>query len=114
METVRVSSKGQIVIPKSLRAAFHIETGSELAIFVERDEIHLRQAEQRFARTDVAAGLGLLAKLRRLPASRAVARDRNADDLRQGLRRQGQARRCISRRGSKPGTIRFPITRSSV
>jgi AbrB family looped-hinge helix DNA binding protein len=62
METVRVSSKGQIVIPKSLRAAFHIEAGSELAIFVEGDEIRLRQAEQRFVRTDVAAGRGLLAK----------------------------------------------------
>mgnify|MGYP003383508635 FL=1 len=62
METVRLSSKGQIVIPKSLRAAFHLEAGSELAIFAEGDEIHLRQAEQRFARTNVADGLGLLAK----------------------------------------------------
>jgi len=62
METVRVSSKGQIVIPKSLRAAFHIEAGSELAIFAEGEEIHLRQAEQRFVRTDIALGLGLLAK----------------------------------------------------
>ena len=62
METVRVSSKGQIVIPKSLRAAFHIEAGSELTIFAEGEEIHLRQAEQRFARTDIALGLGLLAK----------------------------------------------------
>jgi AbrB family looped-hinge helix DNA binding protein len=62
METVRVSSKGQIVIPKSLRAAFHIETGSELAIFAEGDEIHLRQPEQRFARTNIVGGLGLLAK----------------------------------------------------
>lgn len=69
METVRVSSKGQIVIPKSLRAAFHIETGSELAIFAEGDEIHLRQAEQRFVRTAPAVGLGLLAKPgRRAPA----------------------------------------------
>ena len=62
METVRVSSKGQIVIPKSLRATFHIETGSELSIFAEGDEIRLRQAQQRFARTDVVSGIGLLAK----------------------------------------------------
>lgn len=69
METVRVSSKGQIVIPKELRTAFHIEPGSELAIFAEGDEIHLRQAEQRFVRSDVAAGLGLLAKAgRKAPA----------------------------------------------
>lgn len=71
METVRVSSKGQIVIPKRLRAAFHIEAGSELAIFVAGDEIHLRQAEQRFPRTDVAAGLGLLAKVGRAAPAEA-------------------------------------------
>jgi len=62
MTTVRVSSKGQIVIPRALRASFHIEAGSELAIFAEGDEIHLRQADQRFPRTEIAAGLGLLAK----------------------------------------------------
>lgn len=75
MDTVRVSSKGQIVIPKSLRAAFHIEAGSELAIFAEGDEIHLRQAEQRFAHTDIAAGLGLLAKTgRTVPADADIKR----------------------------------------
>lgn len=73
METVRLSSKGQIVIPKSLRTAFHLEAGSELAIFAEGDEIHLRQAEQRFARTDIGAGLGLLAKPgRQAPAESAI------------------------------------------
>lgn len=75
METVRVSSKGQIVIPKNLRTAFHIETGSELAIFAEGDEIHLRQAEQCFARTDPAGGLGLLAKPgRQTPAAAEIKR----------------------------------------
>ena len=74
METVRVSSKGQIVIPKSLRAAFHIEAGSELAIFAEGDEIHLRQAEQRFARTDISAGTGLLARPGRAAPAEADAR----------------------------------------
>jgi bifunctional DNA-binding transcriptional regulator/antitoxin component of YhaV-PrlF toxin-antitoxin module len=58
-----------------LRAAFHIETGSELAIFVEGDEIRLRQAEQRFVRTDVAAGRGLLAKPgRKAPAEGDIKR----------------------------------------
>ncbi|MDP2825237.1 MAG: AbrB/MazE/SpoVT family DNA-binding domain-containing protein [Sulfuritalea sp.] len=75
MTTVRVSSKGQIVIPRQLRTAFHIEAGSELAIFAEGDEIHLRQAEQRFARTDIAAGLGLLAKPgRKTPAPAEIKR----------------------------------------
>ena len=88
MDTVRVSSKGQIVIPKSLRAAFHIEAGSELTISAEGDAIHLRQADQHFVRTDIAAGLGLLAKPGRHAPSeadlkRAVAamlKRRNAAD----------------------------------
>jgi AbrB family looped-hinge helix DNA binding protein len=75
MTTVRVSSKGQIVIPRQLRAAFHIEAGSELTIFAVGDEIHLRLAEQRFARTDIAAGLGLLAKPgRKAPAQAEIRR----------------------------------------
>lgn len=75
METVRVSSKGQIVIPKSLRTALHIETGSELSIFAAGGEIHLRQAERPFPRTDVAAGLGLLAKAgRTAPAAADIKR----------------------------------------
>ena len=62
METVRVSSKGQVVIPKHLREALHIEAGNDLVVFAEGDEIHLRPAGQRFARTEIAAGLGLLAR----------------------------------------------------
>lgn len=75
MTTVRVSSKGQIVIPRQLRAAFHIEAGSELSITAEGDELRLRQAEQRFPRTEIAAGLGLLAKPgRRAPAAEDIKR----------------------------------------
>jgi AbrB family looped-hinge helix DNA binding protein len=75
METVRVSSKGQIVIPKSLRAAFHIQPGTELTIVAEGDEIHLRQAEQRFERTSIADGLGLLSKPgRQAPADTDIKR----------------------------------------
>lgn len=34
METVKVSSKGQIVIPKAVRDAKHITAGTELAVSV--------------------------------------------------------------------------------
>lgn len=75
MDNVRVSSKGQIVIPKSLRAAFHIEAGSELTVYAEGDEIRLRQAEHHFARTDIEAGFGLLEKPgRRAPAEAEIKR----------------------------------------
>lgn len=88
MTTVRVSSKGQIVIPRQLRAAFHIEAGSELSITAEGDEIRLRQAEQRFARSEILAGLGLLAKPgRKAPAAEDIKR--RVGDL---LKRKNAAR----------------------
>lgn len=75
MDTVRVSSKGQIVIPKALREACHIETGSELTIVAEGDELRLRPAARLFAPTAAAAGLGLLAKPgRRAPAEADIKR----------------------------------------
>jgi len=83
MTTVRVSSKGQIVIPRALRAAFHIDAGSELTIFAEGDEIHLRQAEQRFPRTEVAAGFGLLARPGRKAPAAAEIKQTVGDMLKQ-------------------------------
>lgn len=41
METVKVSSKGQIVIPKALRESRHIKTGTELTISIVGDELRL-------------------------------------------------------------------------
>jgi AbrB family looped-hinge helix DNA binding protein len=61
METVRVSSKGQIVIPKELRDAFDIVPGTQFVISADGDEIRLRPAPA-FARTRAADGLGLLAR----------------------------------------------------
>jgi len=42
METVKVSSKGQVVIPKSLRDSQHIEAGTELVITAVGGELRLR------------------------------------------------------------------------
>ena len=44
METVKVSSKGQIVIPKELREAHHITPGMEFVVSTVGDEIRLRPA----------------------------------------------------------------------
>ncbi|MBI3371502.1 MAG: AbrB/MazE/SpoVT family DNA-binding domain-containing protein [Betaproteobacteria bacterium] len=61
METVKVSSKGQIVIPKALREAGHIQAGTELVISAVAEGLVLTPA-QRIAPTRVADGLGMLAK----------------------------------------------------
>ena len=61
MDTVKVSSKGQIVIPKDIREAFHIAPGAELEIYRAGEEIHLKLVTQPVKPTTVAAGRGLLA-----------------------------------------------------
>lgn len=45
METVKLSTKGQIVIPKSIRDARNLLFGTELAISLVGDEIRIRAAE---------------------------------------------------------------------
>ncbi|MGO8756333.1 MAG: AbrB/MazE/SpoVT family DNA-binding domain-containing protein [Gallionellaceae bacterium] len=44
METVKVSSKGQIVIPKSLRDAHHIHAGDRFIVSSVAGELHLKPA----------------------------------------------------------------------
>jgi AbrB family looped-hinge helix DNA binding protein len=61
METVKVSSKGRIVIPKALREAGHIQAGTELIFSAIADGLVLTPA-QRIKPTKVADGLGMLAK----------------------------------------------------
>ena len=75
MEIVRVSSKGQIVIPKALRDARHIQAGTELVISAVADGLMLTPAA-RIAPTTVADGLGMLAKPGRSMLSDAVVKRR--------------------------------------
>lgn len=42
MDTTKLSSKGQVIIPKSLRNAHHWETGLELVVIDTGDGILLR------------------------------------------------------------------------
>jgi AbrB family looped-hinge helix DNA binding protein len=42
METTRLSSKGQIILPKSIRAAHHWEPGVEFSVEETRDGVLLR------------------------------------------------------------------------
>lgn len=43
---VKVSRKGQIIIPKEVREALGIYTGKKLAVIVKDDEIILRKVEK--------------------------------------------------------------------
>jgi AbrB family looped-hinge helix DNA binding protein len=44
METVKVSSKGQVVIPKSIREAHRITAGTALVVTSVGDEIRMKPA----------------------------------------------------------------------
>lgn len=68
MDTVKLSTKGQIVIPKDLRDAHHLFAGTEFAIAFVGDEIRLKPLPP-FPATSAEEGKGLLAKRGRRPLS---------------------------------------------
>jgi AbrB family looped-hinge helix DNA binding protein len=61
METVKLSSKGQIVIPKEIREAQHLTVGTEFFVSYVEGEIRLTPAPV-FPKTKVGDGLGMLAR----------------------------------------------------
>lgn len=67
METVRLSSKGQIVIPKAIRDQLHLQAGAELFVSASALGVSLVPV-QAFPVTTPAALRGSLAKAgRKLP-----------------------------------------------
>ena len=78
MNTVKLSSKGQIVIPKNIREAHKLTTGTEFFISFVGDEIRLVPAPH-FPRTDVEGGLGILHRRgrKRLPEEETQAKIRD-------------------------------------
>lgn len=61
METVKLSTKGQLVIPKEMRKEHHLAVGTEFVVSFVGKEIHLTPLPM-FPRTTVAGTAGLLAK----------------------------------------------------
>ena len=59
MEEVKVSSKGQIVIPKSLRDAHHIRTGDRFVVSSVGHELRFRPAPT-LAKTRLKSVAGML------------------------------------------------------
>ena len=59
MEKVTISSKGQVVIPKSLRQAHHIQTGDQFIVSAVGDELRFRPAPT-IDRADLKSVAGML------------------------------------------------------
>jgi AbrB family looped-hinge helix DNA binding protein len=88
METIRLSTKGQIVIPREMRARHHWESGTELIIEDRGDALVLRVAKP-FDLTHVEDGLGCTGY--RGPAKTLEEMDAGIDaDLRRGWESGGR------------------------
>lgn len=59
MATTKLSSKGQIIIPKPVRAAYHWEAGLELQVLAVKDGILLKP-KAPFAATELQDVAGCL------------------------------------------------------
>jgi len=64
MNTVKLSTKGQIVIPKEIRKAVHLVAWMELTVVLMGDEIRIRPASA-LPRTSVDEAAGCLHRPRR-------------------------------------------------
>ncbi len=63
METTRVSSKGQVVIPKAVRDRLGLRPGADLSVEVQGDSVILRRKRKQLRRPtpdEVAAVAGRL------------------------------------------------------
>lgn len=60
METTRLSSKGQVIIPKEVRAAHQWETGLEFDV-IDTEEGLLLKPRTHFAKTELDEVAGCLA-----------------------------------------------------
>jgi AbrB family looped-hinge helix DNA binding protein len=82
VETVKMSSKGQIVIPKAMRDSHHLQPGVELVIIEEGNSLRLVPAANVKRATIDEVG-GILHRAGRAPMS--------DDDMRAALRAKAKA-----------------------
>lgn len=80
METVKLSTKGQLVIPREICKAHHLAVGTEFVISIVGNEIRLTPLPL-FPRTTVASAAGLLAKRGRKSISETKTRARISKTL---------------------------------
>lgn len=77
METIRLSSKGQAIIPKTVRAAHRWEPGRELVVIDAEDGILLK-SKTPFAQTTLDEVAGSL---------RVTGKTRSLDDMEAAIQR---------------------------
>jgi AbrB family looped-hinge helix DNA binding protein len=88
METIRLSTKGQLVIPNEIRKAHHLAAGTEFMVSFVGAEIRLTPVPS-FPKSTVAEVAGLLAKRGR----KAVADKTTQDKIRASIKARDAATR---------------------
>ena len=88
METVKLSTKGQLVIPNEIRKAHHLAVGTEFVVSFVGNEIRLTPLPM-FPRTSVADAAGLLSKRGK--------KNLSAEKTRASIRKTLQARDASTR-----------------
>ena len=86
METVKVSSKGQIVIPKSLRESHRIHTGDSFVVTSVGGELHFKPAPAA-GQSSLKAVAGMLHK----PASKKLSDEQVEKSISTRLRNEDKA-----------------------
>ena len=61
VETIRMSSKGQVVIPQDVREELHVDEGTVFAVMGSKDTIILKKISTP-SKEDLIKDLGLFAK----------------------------------------------------
>ena len=79
MQTTRLSSKGQVIIPKAIREACHLDVGQELDVEITTQGILLK-AKNSFSTTSVDDVAGCLAY-----QGKAKTIEEMDDAIRQGI-----------------------------
>lgn len=95
MNRTRLSSKGQVVLPKSIRDALHLEEGTEFVVSTEGNAVVLRRSTV-FPPTTLAEVTGYL---------KTPGPSRTLAEMEQGLRR-AHRRRANTDDGLKPRPTR--------
>ena len=87
VETVKMSSKGQIVIPQNIREELHVDEGSMFAVIGSKDSVILKKIETP-SKEDLIRSLERIAKEGRKRAERLGIKESDVQGLIHRIRKQ--------------------------
>jgi AbrB family looped-hinge helix DNA binding protein len=86
MTTATISSTGQIAIPKAVRERLHLETGTQLSIDVQGEQLVMKRVEPNFPDWQTMRGMVRGGE----SLTKALEEDRAAEKAHDDARAQGR------------------------